>query len=260
MYTRQTLRSSGGFGGLAGPPIPDLVAVIAVLFATWTLQFFAATAAIPAWLRLWPAALTGPHLWQLVTYAFVGWGNPDLWFLLELLILYWFGADVFRRLGRARFWRLLLLASACSALVAAGSFLVLTRVLGVDSAPSTFPLVQGQRVLLTIATAAFALLYSDATVLLFFVLPMPARYFLWLPVVAGFVAFLPTKDLSGFLGICCAVLATFLAVGRRGRAGGGSWWSGISRRWREHRLRQLRKRSGLRVVDRDKSGPDLTIN
>ena len=260
MYTRQTLRSSGGFGGLAGPPVPDLVAVIAGLFATWTLSFFTATAAIPALLRLWPAALTGPFVWQLLTYAFVGWGNPDLWFLLELLILYWFAADVFRRLGRARFWCLVLVACASAAFVAVGSFLVLTRVLEVDFAPSTFPLIQGQRVLLTIVTAAFALLYADATVLLFFVLPMPARFFLWFPVLAGFVAFLPTKDLSGFLGICCAVLVTWVMLRGRGRPGGGSWWSGLSRRWREHRLRRLRKRSGLRVVDRDKNGPDLTIN
>jgi hypothetical protein len=50
-----------------------------------------------AW-RLTPAVLRG-FVWQLVSYPFVGTGGPSIWFLLELLVLFWFGRDVFWRLA-----------------------------------------------------------------------------------------------------------------------------------------------------------------
>lgn len=259
MYSRTTQRPSGYLGGLGGPPVPDVLAIVIVLFVTFAMQFFPATAVIPASLALSPTTVV-PFLWQLVTYPLVGWGRPDLWFLLELLVLYWFAADVFRRLGRARFWRLLLIGSACCAVVATAVFLGLTRLLDLTSIPLVSPLIQGQRVLLTITTAAFALLYSDATVLLFFVLPMPARYFLWFPILLGLVAFLPTKDLPGLVGIGVAVLVTWALLRHARRPGSGRWWSHLKELWRRSRIRRLRRRSGLRGVDPGSGRPDLTIN
>ena len=72
--------------------------------------------------------------------------------------------------------------------------------------------MQGQRALLAILVAAFATLYGDATILLFFVLPMPARWFLWLEIGLAFVAYLASKDLAGFVGICAAVGVTVLTL------------------------------------------------
>ena len=48
--------------------------------------------------------------WQLGTYPFIGYRVPGLGFLIELLILYMFGKDVFFGLYRRHFWRLILSA------------------------------------------------------------------------------------------------------------------------------------------------------
>ena len=48
--------------------------------------------------------------------------------LLELLILYWFGRDVFWRLGRKGFWRLIVIASVSAAVVAVVIGLIMAAV------------------------------------------------------------------------------------------------------------------------------------
>ena len=75
-----------------------------------------------------------------------------------------------------------------------------------------FQLMQGQRILLTVTIAAFATLWGDATILLFFVLPIRARWCLWLGILLGFVAYLGSKDLAGFAGICAGTAITALAL------------------------------------------------
>ena len=52
-----------------GRPTPDVTLLVAVLFGTYALQFFEATAIVPALLRLTPALWRAGFLWQLVTYA-----------------------------------------------------------------------------------------------------------------------------------------------------------------------------------------------
>ena len=42
----------GGFLGRGGPPPRDIIAILVVLFVTYTLQFFDSTAALPELLRL----------------------------------------------------------------------------------------------------------------------------------------------------------------------------------------------------------------
>jgi membrane associated rhomboid family serine protease len=255
-------RGTAGFGGgwPGGRPAPDITALLAVVFGTWVLQFFAATAAVPALLRLTPAVWRSGFLWELVTYPFVGFGPASPWILLELLVLLWFGQDVRARLGRRGFWTLVVSAAAAAALVAVAVQLAAGAAAG-PVAPFPFQLMQGQRMLLAILIAAFATLYGDATILLFFVVPMPARWFLWLEVALAFVAFLASKDLAGFAGICAAVAVTVLALP------GSALRQRLRRRylsWRarriERRLARLAKRRGLRVIRRDDDRGDGPIN
>ena len=209
----------GGGGIGSGAPVPrDLIAVLAALFVTFSLQFFAVTAIIPALLRLTPDVLRG-FLWQVATYPFIGWGGSGFWFLLELLILFWFGRDVFWRLGRRRFWTLTVRAALGAAAVAL-VVLLLERLAGAGATgPAAFQLMQGQRILLAITIAAFATLWGEATIMLFFVLPVRARWFLWLEVLFAFIGFLESKDFAGFCGICAAVFLTYSGL-QRGGAGG----------------------------------------
>ena len=245
----------GGFGGLAGPPPRDVVVLIATVFVTWSMQFFAGPDLLVELLRLTPAVFRG-FIWQLVTYPFVGVGGASLWILLELLILYWFAKDVFWRLGRRRFWRTLVIAAVAASLLAVLVQLVMLAVGGIG--PSAFALIQGQRMLLAIVIAAFATLFGEATILLFFVLPIRARWFLWLEVLFAFVAFLGSgdprfgapKDLAGFVGICTAVAATYLLLspGGPGRTL-HNLRKRLEMRWLEWRLKQLRRKRSFDVID-----------
>lgn len=252
---------SGGFSGFgigSGAPMPrDLIAVLASLFITFSLQFFEATAIIPALLRLTPAILGG-FIWQVVTYPFIGWGGSGLWFLLELLILFWFGRDVFWRLGRRRFWQLTARAALGAALVAV-LVLLLERLAGwSDGGMGAFQLMQGQRILLAITIAAFATLWGEATILLFFVLPVRARWFLWLEILFAFVAFLGSgdprfgvpKDLAGFVGICTAVAVTYLLLSPGGpQRTLHDLRKRLEVRWIQWRLKQLRRKRPFDVID-----------
>ena len=225
-----------------------MLLLLAVVFVTFSMQFFESTAPVPALLRLTPAVLGGA-IWQLVTYPFVGAGGASIWFLLELLILFWFGRDVFRRLGRRRFWRLLLVTATVAAAVAVATHALMLLAGGGSTAP--FLTMQGHRMLITVLVAAFATLYGEATILLFFVLPVKARWFLWLEILAAFVfGLLPYKDLAGFLGVCAAVLVTFASLEPRGPGRALHTFSKRLERWiLERRLARLRRRRPFEVVD-----------
>jgi hypothetical protein len=224
------------------------MAILAAVFVTFSMQFFAATAAIPALLRLTPDVVRG-FIWQVVSYPFVGTGGASIWFLLELLILFWFGRDVCLRLGRQRFWQIILVTAASAAVVALATHFVMV----VAGAPSMAPFVtmQGHRMLIVILIASFATLYGEATILLFFVLPIKAKWFLWLEILFAFVfGLLPYKDLAGFLGVCAAV---FLSYSLLMPGGPGAvlhnWRKRAERRIIEQRLARMRRKRRFDVID-----------
>ena len=253
-------RGGGGFGLPPLTPAPrDLVVLLAVVFVTYALQFLGDARLIPLLLRLTPAVWQAGFVWQVVTYPFAGYayGRPSIWILLELLFLYWFARDVFYRLGRRRFWRTLLTVSVIAG-IAAVLVELLTRLVspgGVTAEP--FTLMQGQHTLLAFAIAAFATLNRHATILLFFVLPIQARWVLWLEILVVFILFLGTGDLAGFVGVCLVVGAAYamLTGGRPGR---------ILRDWRlraekarlERQLERERRKRKLRVIEGGGGGED----
>jgi hypothetical protein len=254
MYTRNpgpgrpVFTGFGGFGGFGGPPPRDIIALLVVVFATFALQFFAATAPLVGLLRLTPAVWQRGYLWQLATYPFIGYGGPSIWFLLELLILYWFARDVYWRIGRRKFWSLLGWGTVAAGLAALATALVATWIPAAE-APAPFTLMQGQRTLLVIVIAAFATLFAQATVYLFFILPVQARWFLWLEIRFAFMGFLGTHDLPGFVGICVAVGVTnrALASTRLDRSLRELWLRLEQRRIR-WKLDRMRRRRGMRLV------------
>jgi hypothetical protein len=239
----------GGLGGRRGPPPRDLLIVLGTLFVTFSLQFFAATQVVPALLRLTPLVWRAGFVWQLVTYPFIGYGGASPWILLELLILYMFGRDAYSGLGRKHFWRLVLTAAVLAGGLALGVQALQEGASGALPPPPWFPLLQGQRVLLAILVAAFATANRRATILLFFVLPVEARYFLPLEIVFAFVGYLQTSDLGGFLGICAAVGLSYLYV-RDGGFGRGLRQTRLrlERWWLQRKLERAKRRRGFRVI------------
>jgi hypothetical protein len=245
----------GGLGGRWGAPPRDLLLVLATLFVTFSLQFFSATQAVPALLRLTPLVWRAGFVWQLVTYPFIGYGGASPWILLELLILYMFGRDAYAGLGRKHFWRLVLSTAVVAGLLALGVE-ALQGGSGAEAGPPWFPLLQGQRVLLAILIAAFATANRRATILLFFVLPIEARFFLPLEIVFAFIGYLQTHDLGGFLGICAAVGLSYLYV-RDGGFGRGLRQTRlrVERWWLQRKLASARRRRNLRVIKGQGDGP-----
>jgi len=250
-YRTNPQGSFGGFGGLVdGPPPPrDLLVLIGVLFVTFSLQFFDGTRGLLDVLSLNMGIYSG-YLWQLVTYPFIATPTSGFWFLLELLILYWFGKPVYLRLGQRRFWQVVIVA-AVGASVAA----VVVEWIAITAAPSyshlPFISMLGQRIVMAILIAAFATLHGEATILLFFVLPIKARWFLWIEILFTFVFyFLPYKDLAGLVGVSLAVFLTYSSL----TPGGPRW---VIRRWRKGveekilraRVDRMRRKRRFDVID-----------
>lgn len=252
-------RGSGGFaGGLTGPVPKDLWILLGLVLFTLTLGSFEATRGVIGWFRLTPMVWLRGFVWQLVTYPFISMGaTSPIWFLVEMVILFMFGRDVLMRLGRRQFWKLLIASSLAAGVVAVLVGIVIHLVAGLDGLRSAFLLMQGQRMILTILIAAFATMNRNATILLFFVLPIQARWFLLLEIVFAFLAFLGTHDLAGFLGICAAVGFTFGSLTGWRTQG---WWLQTRLRlqqiWLKWRLAWLRRRRGLHVVKGEKSKDD----
>ncbi len=245
-------RSSFGIGGVAppGPPPSDVIALVAVVFVTFSMQFFASTATLVAAMRLTPLVFSG-WLWQLVTYPFAGAGGASPWVLLELFILFWFARDVFWALGRRRFWRTLVTATVIGAVAAC----LVALVGGGGLVP--FVLMQGQRMLIAVLIAAFATRFGDATILLFFVLPIRARWFIGLEIAFAFIGFLGSRDFAGFVGICVAIATAWLMV-----SGGGSGRElhrlrkRAEQRLLEWRLKRMRRSRGFDVIEGGGNGRD----
>ena len=237
----------GGFGSGMAPP-RDVIALLVVVFVTFVCQFFDATQGLIEPLRLSAEVWQRGFLWQLVTYPVIGTGNPSFWFLIELVILFWFGRDVYYRLGRKLFWRTLfvgtLLAGGTAVLVQAVAYLF-------TGLAAPIVLLQGQHVLVVLLIAAFATLFADATIYLFFVLPVRARWFLWIEIALAFMGYLQSKDLAGFLGICAAVGGVwfFLHGGlRKVKRSPREAWLRLQRWWIERKLKRMRKQRGFTVI------------
>lgn len=249
-------RSPGGgapfggapFGGMAPPP-NDIVVLLALLFASFTLSAFQDTAIVVALLQLTPLVWRMGFVWQLLTYP-VAAEFSGFFFLVALFMVYQFGSEPCRRLGRKEFWKVFLLATLAGGVAAVGTQLLLESV-GLAQR-GDFVLMQGERMTLAVLTALYATLFSSATILFFFVLPIPARALLWIELVIAFVAFLATKDFAGFVGIATAVGTVWMWLTGRGPR---RLIAELERRWQLYKARRryekLKKKSGMRIVGKD---------
>jgi hypothetical protein len=251
MYTHQRAFGGGGGFGLSGPVPRDVWLLLGTVFVTFALRFFDGTAGLAALLRLGPEVWRRGFFWQVVTYPFAGTGTASFWFVIELLVLFLFARQILYQLGRRRFWRLLLGTSAGAACVALLVHIVVS-LFGAGGS-SDFVLMQGQRMLLAILVAAFASLNRNATILLFFVLPVQAKWFLLLEIVFAFLGFLNTHDFVGFVGVVVAVGTTvaFLRPGSPLR-GVRDLKLRLETLWLRARLAWLRRRRGFTVVSGEK--------
>ena len=164
-----------------------------------------------------------------------------------------FAKDVFARLGRRNFWHLVAWAIGAASVCA----VIVELLAGSITGEAPFTLIQGQRMLLVIVIAAFATLFGNATIYLFFVLPVQARAFLWIEVLIAFLGFLGSRDLSGFVAVLVAVGLTYNILSRGSlrkllREG----YLRLEQQRIKWKLLRMRKKRGMHVVRDDEKKSD----
>lgn len=216
-----------------------------------TLSSFGATQALPQLLTISSDVWQRGFLWQLVTYPYVEAWGPSFGFVINVILLFLWGRDVYWGLGQRHFWRLLLIAS-----VGAGVLAVLVHMAGVLatgwSPERPFLMLQGWT-LLSILLAAWARAHRGATILFMFILPIEAGWLIALEILLAFIGFLVTKDLPGFVGICAAIGIAWYYIARSGRIGLGKrdlreYRLRLERWWIQRKLERAKKKRGFRVI------------
>ncbi len=246
----------GGGGGLSGPIPRDLIVIAAILLVTVTLSSFPSTRLIPDLLTITPAAWQSGFVWQVATYPYVEAHGPSLGFVINIILLFLWGRDVYWGLGRRHFWRLLVFSS-----VGAGLLAVLADAAGTLAgwvSAQRFLMMQGWT-LLAILLSAWARANRGATILFMFILPIEAGWLVALEILLAFLGFLITKDLPGFVGVCAAIGISWSFIARRGKVGLGKkdlreYRLRLERWWIQRKLQRMKKKRGFRVVPGDGGG------
>lgn len=192
------------------------------------------------YLALRPAdVVPGLQLWEAATYMWLhDLGSP--WHLLmNMLGLFFLGVPLERRWGSRVFLRFYLLAA-----LGAGVFTVIVGLLlpGLFGAP-----VVGASGGVIALLAAFSMIVPEATILLFFVVPVRARYVIWIALGIDTALFLsqPSGGIAYHTHVGGALAAWLLIT--------GNWRPRLAAsrlRLLLHRLRAGRRarRKGLRVI------------
>ncbi len=121
-------------------------------------------------LGLVPARIKADYwLWQFVTYVFMH-GHP-LHLLLNMLILWYFGAEIEMRLGQSSFLKYFFICG-----IGAGVFNFLVSAVFTDPIRLTHPIIGASGAIFGIL-AAYGIFYGNRYFLVFFLFPMKAKYF-----------------------------------------------------------------------------------
>lgn len=126
-----------------------------------------------AWMALVPAEVVGSfQIWRLATYMFLHSAGSPFHILINMLMLYMFGAELERTWGTRRFLNYYFLCGlGAGVCVVLASYLfhgnVAAATLGASGA--IFGLL-----------LAFGIVFAEATILVLFLFPMPAKYAVFL--------------------------------------------------------------------------------
>lgn len=214
---------------------------------------FVATSFVPAlvaWFGLTPAAVFGRlFLWQPVTYLFLHGSLGHI--LINMLILWMFGVELERLWGTRFFLRYYFITGIGAA--------------AATLAVSLLPSMVGGRMYVTPTIGAsgaiygllmaFAIYYPSRPILMFFLFPVPAKYFV---MILGAIAFLMSTGPGD--GIAHTAHLGGLVVGylylRRGRLPLGIGRAGVKAelkyRYVKWRMNRLRKRFEMHPGGRDR--------
>lgn len=160
-----------------------LMFAVAICFALQEIASFHLQFPVGEYFGLSAEGLRHGRVWQLLTFQFLHGGLLHL--AGNMLGLWFFGRVVEERLGTNHFVKLYFLCGVAGGVLQAGLGFIWPKYFGAE----TFGASAGVLGLL----AAFTLLEPDATILVFFVLPIKARYILWIELgIAALFTVVPT--------------------------------------------------------------------
>lgn len=188
------------------------------------------------WAGLIPSHVVYGRLWELVTYLFLHSLGSFWHILINMLMLYMFGADLERTWGTERFLRYYFVCGiGAGVCVVIGNYLNGTpHVMTIGASGAIYGLL-----------LAFGMLYPDRQILFSFLFPIPAKYFV---MILGGIAFLSTIGSSGggvsHVAHLGGMLFGFLYLrSQRGRRRAGSGWlSALESRYREWKIQRAKKK------------------
>lgn len=150
--------------------IPNLMLIIVIgNAAVWLLAQMDTTGQIVSLLSGSAQGILHGQVWRLITYVFVPTESRPIWLLLMLYFYYWIGSCLEREWGNGKFT----IYYVSGMLLTAIYGVVLSAILGRDVVVSTTYLNLSM-------FFAFATLYPDVQVLLFFIIPIKVKYLAYL--------------------------------------------------------------------------------
>ena len=198
-YSSSPYASSYSFG--PGPISTAIKALIAANVAVFLARLF--VPGLTLWLGLMPATVLGQgRLWQLATYMFVHAGLLHI--LFNMLALWMFGAELERIWGTRYFLKFYFVTG-----VGAGALTVIFSLL-----PFGFAIALRHAIIVGASGAiyglllAYALRFPDRPIYMYFVFPIPAKYFV---MIMGAIAFYSSLGDAG--GVANATHLGGLLVG-----------------------------------------------
>ena len=149
--------------------IPNLMLIIVIgNAAVWLLTKMDTTGQIASLLCGSAQGILHGQVWRLVTYVFVPTEASPIWLLVMLYFYYWIGSCLEREWGNGKFT----IYYVSGMLLTAIYGVVLSAILGRDVIVSTTYLNLSM-------FFAFATLYPDMQVLLFFIIPIKVKWLAW---------------------------------------------------------------------------------
>jgi len=164
--------------------------------------------------------------WRYITYAFI---HVNVWhFLFNMLALWMFGDDVALFIGYRWFWGLYLFSAVFAALFSIPFYLVHLM--------NPYALIIGASGALMGIFVAYAKLFPDRMILLFFVIPMKISHAIWFLIVVD-ILLSHTNDSVAHFTHLGGVLAGFICMYcyRKGIS-----WSGLRGEMRQRREATVR--------------------
>ena len=203
-------RTTAGGGGFQLPPVtPFLRNLLVGLFVLYAVELIARNMLrVPIDILAWHGFGAGFQIFQPATRYLVQ-GNAVLGVVIGALVLYFFLPTIQRMYSPPQ-WGEALLAGA----LGGTAFGLLVNLLGIVGGSS-----MGWSPLIIVFIVLFGLKIPDATILLFFVLPIPAKVLAWGSGVIALLVFLASLDLStaDYLGTWAGAVGWWYTRGPGGR-------------------------------------------